>query len=249
MENPENQPIPSRREATIARLKERYPDKSFEDDEEVFGQISDDYDAIDSELNDYKKNEKALSDMFAADPRSAYFLQSWRDGEHPMTALVRQFGKEGLQELVENEDKMEEFAKANEEYLERVAKEKELEEQYQTNLGESIKTIESFQTDNGLSDDEVDKVVEQVMATVKDGIVGKFSRESLESAWKSLNYDADVEEAGIDGEVRGRNAKIDEKLRKRDEGDGTVSLDGKNGGVKGAATAPNNIFDLANEAR
>lgn len=249
MLNTDNQPIPSRRETTIARLKERYPDKKFEDDEEVFGQISDDYDAIDRELGEYRDREKSLIDMFASDPRSAYFMQSWRDGEHPMTAFVRQFGKEGLEELLQNEDKMDEFAKANEEYLERVAKEKDLEDEYQANIGESIKTIEVFQQEHGLSDADVDKTVVRLLDIVKDGIVGKFSRESLESARKSLNYDADVEEASIDGEVRGRNAKIDERLRRRETGDGTAPLDGKNGGVRGTPTSPNSIFDWARETK
>lgn len=45
---------------------------------------------------------------------------------------------------------------------------------------------------------------------------------------KAQNYDNDIEQAQMEGEVAGRNAKIEEKLRKGKQGDGTVALDGKN---------------------
>ncbi len=48
---------------------------------------------------------------------------------------------------------------------------------------------------------------------------------------KAQNYDADVEQAQMEGEVAGRNAKIEERLRKSRKGDGTAVLDGKNGKV------------------
>lgn len=46
---------------------------------------------------------------------------------------------------------------------------------------------------------------------------------------KAQNYDADIEQAQLEGEVAGRNSKIEEKLRKGKKGDGTVALDGRNG--------------------
>ena len=40
----------SKREKHLSRLRERYPDKKFEDDEEIYGQISDDYDQYEKDL-------------------------------------------------------------------------------------------------------------------------------------------------------------------------------------------------------
>ena len=45
----------------------------------------------------------------------------------------------------------------------------------------------------------------------------------------------DVEQADREGEVRGRNTKIEEKLRKGGKSDGTANLGSKNGGGKGAS--------------
>jgi len=55
-----------------------------------------------------------------------------------------------------------------------------------------------------------------------------------------------VTEAEQTGEVRGRNAKIDEKLRGRAKGDGTAVLDGKNG--MAGENRPRSIFDEARGA-
>ena len=80
------------------------------------------------------------------------------------------------------------------------------------------------------------------------GVMGKFSTETLDMACKALNYDADVAAAGEEGEVAGRNAKITEKLRKSNKGDGTAPLGGKNGQGVSAPRKTQSMFDLANEA-
>ena len=74
-------PSKSRRETALERLKARYPDKSFDDDESMYGQLLDDYDAGEQELNGYKDREKAFSDLFTSDPRSAKFLTDWKNGK------------------------------------------------------------------------------------------------------------------------------------------------------------------------
>ena len=111
-----------------------------------------------------------------------------------------------------------------------MAKNKELEEEYTANLQESLNQLDQVQADNGLTDDEVDEVMGFLASIVKDGVMGKFSAESMEMALKAVNHDMDVQDAEQTGEVRGRNAKISERLRGRKAGDGTAALDGKNGG-------------------
>ncbi len=247
-ENQTPTPTKSRREQFGERLKKKYPDRDFADEEALFGQIDDDYNDYDNQIGVLKDHEQKLSDMFSADPRSANFLTSWRKGEHPMTSFIRQFGKDGLEELVENEEKMEEFAKANEEYLARVAKEKELEEEYRKNLDASLKNLDMFQKEHGLTDEQTDKVMETLVGIVRDGIVGKFTPESIGMALNAINHDADINNARAEGEVAGRNAKIDEKLRKPQSGDGQPNLAGSNN----APTRKNisrSMFDLADEAR
>lgn len=85
----DNNGVKSRRDQQLERLRKKYPDKKFEDDEEIYGQISDDYDQYEQDLSGYKDREKAMSDMFAADPRSAQFLADMHNGNDPYVGLVK----------------------------------------------------------------------------------------------------------------------------------------------------------------
>lgn len=226
---PDKTTVKSNREKYAERLKAKYPDREFADDEAMWGQANEDYDGYDKEIAGYREQEKTLSDMFTSDPRSATFLAQWRKGKNPAVALVEMFGDDFVEEL-KDPAKQEELAQASKAYAERVAKEKEFEEQYQKNISETLKTLESMQQEEGYSDDDIDNAMTFLVGIMKDGIVGKFSPESIRMAMDAINHDADVEAAAMEGEVKGRNTKIEEKLRRSRRGDGTANLDGKNGG-------------------
>ena len=247
MAETDKQQVKSKRELMSDRLRSRYPDRDFADDEAMFGQISDDYDDYDNQLSGYKEREQKFADMFTSDPRSAHFINNWREGADPMVELVRQFGTD-VKEAIDDPARQEEMAAANKEYLERVAENEKLQQEYQKNLAESLQYLDTFQSEHGLSDDEVDNVMEHLVGIVRDGIVGKFTPESLNMALKAIKHDVDVTEASQEGEVRGKNAKIEERLRKRSKGDGTASLDGKNGTNTAVRQSPRSIFDEARDA-
>ena len=221
--------VATKREKMLARMKGKYPDKSFDDDEALYGQINDDYDDYDQQIQKYKDREQSFSDLFTSDPRSAKFLTDWRNGKDPAVALVEMFGDDFVDEL-KNPEKQEELAAASKAYAERVAKEKDYEEQYNQNIEETRATVEQLQEEEGLSDDEVDEAMEFLITIMKDGILGKFSADSIRMALKAIHHDEDVNDADQAGELRGRNARITERLRKRGRNDGTAALDGKNGG-------------------
>lgn len=237
MANTDKQAVTSKRDQMLERLKGRYPDREFADDEAVYGQIYDDYDDYDNQISGYQDREKSFTDMFTSDPRSAHFINNWRKGDDPVVGLIRQFGTD-IVDAVNDPERQEEIAAANKEFVERVAKEKELDDQYVQNLGESLEELQRFRDEKGYSDDEIDDAMEFLIGIVRDGVMGKFSPESIEMAMKAINHDADVETAGYEAEVRGKNAKIEEKLRRRGGGDGTSALDGKNG-AGGGRSMPN----------
>lgn len=237
MAETDNQAVKSRRDSFSERLKTKYPDRDFADDEALFGQISDDYDDYDSQLSGYKDREQKIADMFTSDPRSAHFVTTWRDGGDPVVEFVRMFGTD-IKDRLEDPEWQEQLASANKDFVERVAKEKELEEQYDANLDITKENLRQFQEQHGLSDEQVDEVFGVLAGIVGDGLVGKFSLDSMELAMKAINHDTDVEEAGAEGEVRGKNAKIDERLRSRKKGDGVSALNGKTTGSGGVRRGP-----------
>ena len=243
----DNNGVKSRRDQQLERMRKKYPDKKFEDDEEIYGQIYDDYDQYEQDLNGYKDREKAMSDMFAADPRSAQFLADMHNGQDPYVGLVKNFGV-NIEDVLHDPKMQEQIAEANKEYVERVAKSRKLDEEYEKNMDASLETLRQFQEERGMSDDQIDEVFGALITVVRDGVMGKFSKETLAMFVNAINHDSDVASASEEGRVAGRNDKIVEGLRKRAKGDGTAPLSGKNGG------APKNkrnmdIFDFANAAK
>ena len=242
----ETPPKKSKRDMLRERLSKKYPDKNFDDDEAFAGQVSDDYDDYDKRLADYQKNEQAIGDMFSTDPRATSFLMEWKDGSDPVVALVRTFGKD-IVDAADDPARQEEIAKANKEYIERVNKSKELDNEYETNLQESLQTLADAQKQNGWSDEQIDNAFQQLFQIVDDAVMGKFSPETLQLVMNAQNYNQDIATAQQEGEVKGRNAKIEEKLRKAKSGDGTPQLNGKNGKVQRSPTQQS-IFALASQA-
>lgn len=249
MEEVVNQNNRSKRELLMERLAKKYPDKDFSDDESFFGQISDDYDASDEELNGYKERETAFVNFLNADPRSASFMVDWKDGKNPLVALIERFGEEDFRDALDDPALREQLSEANQKFIERVAKEKELEEEYNSNITETLANLDKLQEEEGLSDEEIAEVMEFLSNIVKDGIVGKFTPESMAMARKALRHDENVAVASEEGEIRGRNAKIEEKLRKKGAGDGLPHLDGKNSVKEKSDKKPQTIFDIARQAR
>lgn len=256
----ESETVKSKRDLTLERMRGRYPDEQFDDDEQLFGRINDDYDQYDNELAGYKEREGKFSDMFTSDPRSARLMMSWKDGDDPAVALIRLYGQD-IKDAIDDPDKQEAIAEANKEYMERVAKEKQYEEEYSKNLAESLTLLEKAQKEKGLSDEQIDDAMAWFIGVAKDAMMGKFSPETIEMIIKAQNYDNDVAQAGEEGEVRGKNTKVTETLRKPTRGDGTAQLDGKNGGGRRKAPMPDmgaidrygdgsmNIFERGGEKR
>lgn len=227
-------PATPNRDKLRKRLSERYPDQNFDADEDFYGRIDSDYEDYEGQLGRYRENEGKMVDLFNRDPRSARFLKEWADGNDPVILMIRHYGSD-IKEILDDPDKIEEIAKVNKEYVDRVAQEKNLEDQYEKNLEESLTLLEQVQKDRNLSDDDMEKVIAQLRDDANDVLMGRFTQDAIDRVLKALNYDQDVEAAGYEGEVRGKNKKIDEKLRKRNQGDGLARIQGSTGGGVGQA--------------
>lgn len=77
---------------------------------------------------------------------------------------------------------------------------------------------------------------------------GSVGEELLEALLKAVTYDRAVAVADREGEVRGRNALIVERLRRAEVSDGVPALQSSRGGSD-TGKRSRSIFDLASEAR
>ncbi len=247
-ENKTPEPARSRREQFGERLKKKYPDREFADDEALFGQIDDDYADYDNRIGQYAEREKSLTDLFSRNPRSAQFLTDMAKGADPWLAVIERLGIDGITDLINDPEKQAEYAEANKKYVERLAKEKTLEEEYRKNIAGSMELLEKIQQERQLGDETIDAAMDLILRIADEAIVGKFTAETVDMALKAVNHDSDMSNARAEGEVAGRNAKIDEKLRKPDKGDGTPTLAGSNNAPT-RKTGNRSMFDLADEAR
>lgn len=244
----EPQKVKSKRDLVSERLTSKHPDKEYTDDEALFGQINDDYDEYENTLKEKNDNENKLTNMFSEYPHSARFIADMANGTNPWVAMVEQLGMDGITDIFENPKYKEELAKAQEKHIERLTKQNDLEKEYNTNLTASLEMFQQAQEELQMTDEQLDQAVDLLMGIANDAIVGKFSRESLDMALKAINHDADMVSAREEGAIQGRNAKIEEKLRKPNKSsDGVPILGGTNNGPS-RRPSRESIFELASEA-
>ena len=244
----ENNAVKSRRAQHLERLRTKYPEKKFEDDEEIFGQISDDYDAFEAENGAMKERERTLSNMFRENPQAAFILNDMREGKDPVMSLVRRLGIE-VKDVIDDPAMQDKIEEANKEYLDRVARSRKLDEEYERNLETTLhKTLPEYMQEHGLSEEEIDSICGAWIQIVKDGIMGKLTPDTITLIANALNHDTDVANAQEEGEVAGRNAKIMEKMRNSKKGDGITNLNGRNGTPSQRGNKQPSVFDLAREA-
>lgn len=243
----EQEQVRSRRDQLSERLKQKYPDKEYADDEALFGQINDDYDNYDNELSGYKDRESKLTSMLSKDPHSAQFITDMAQGKDPWTSLINRIGIDGVKEMLEDPSKMDAYSASNKEYIERMAKQKGLEEEWEKNMKTTLEMLEQKQQKLGLTDEEIDAAADWIRDVTNDAVIGIIKPETIDMALKAINHDADIAAASQEGEIRGKNAKVEAQLRKPKRGDGTPALAGANN--NSAPQRMNSIFDIADGAR
>jgi hypothetical protein len=220
----ENQEKKNNRELIIERLSAKYPEREWVDDEALFGQVGADYDDYDNQLNGYKEREGKLEKLFAENPRAAQFVSDMAHGKDPWIGVIEFVGSDGVLQLMNDPEKKEALDAANKAYAERLAEQKRLEEEYEKNQAEAIKLREQLDAQYG--EEVVDAALAVIDQIFKDALVGKVTPETFDMALKVVRHDSDVDNARSEGVIAGRNAKIEEGLRKRQGGDGMPAMGG-----------------------
>lgn len=253
MENIENEKVKSKREAFLERFKNKRPDVDVDDEEALWGAISDDTDDMSGRLSRQEEIDRAMSDRFENDPSFGGFFLDALGGKSPVVAFIERYG-EDIRNYLDDPEKAEELAEANRKYLERISQESELETQYNTNLEASLAVAEELEKE-GYNEDQINQAFEAVLTDAQKAILGEITREMLETKLKGLNYDNDIAEAEQVAEVRGKNTKIEEKMKKLSpdenlppmiEGKGTASTPKKGNKTTDALdrlTRKPNIFE------
>lgn len=197
----------------LSRARERYPDRTFADlGAEPQEGVADLDEAISEMLEEYATNQKTydekngrLSELLMSDPSAAEFIQKWVDTGDPRTALIEAFGDE----LGMNEESQANFKESLASYRERKSANDALEAAAQENLQASYAALDQWGDAKGLSLEDKRDVFLLLFGIVANGMENKYTPEDFEMAYNALHYANDVANARHEGEVAGRNSKIE----------------------------------------
>ncbi len=225
MEKTDIKQNPKKRDLVTERLRQRNPDMNLDDEEVMFGRINDDYDDYDRRIGEMEDQQKNFADIMVKDPRTARLLVGMRDGKDMITEIFRMYGPD-IKEALDDPERLSKITEANKEFAEKVAEESKYEETYNTNMDQSIDDIDKWQEETGASDDDINNAIAQLMTITKDFVLGKFTPDTIQMLINAANHDNDVATAAHEGEVRGKNAKIEATLKQKKKGDGVSALSG-----------------------
>lgn len=215
--------LPSR-QIVIKRLTRLFPERSFDTDEELFDILAE-YDAkLDEKYDKLRKDQSSLASLFMSNPKMGGFISDVVEGEDPLIACVRYFGKDML-ECAGDERRMAEIRKENDEYLARMNRVRETEKEINENWKRSETAIERFKESKGMSEGDFEIFLSKVCRICEQVFMSEFTYELLDTLYKGINYDEDIDSAQEAGEVKGRNMRIMFD-REKDEGDNVPGLKG-----------------------
>ena len=205
-ENEETLPQTSRG-VIVKRLIKHFPDRDFDNDDELF-EILATYDAdLDERYEKLRKDQTKLAHLFTSNPKMAGFISTVIEGEDPLIACVRYFGGDVL-ECAYDENRLMQLRRENDAYLERMQSFAKTEKEMEENWKVSAKSIENFKEVKGMTDEEFNIFMEKVCHLCEHVFMCDFSFDVLETLFKGINYDTDVDIAEQTGEVKGRNQRI-----------------------------------------
>lgn len=217
MEAIENEKVMSSRDKLRDRYAKRYPERDFggeNSESSIDDEIIAELEGYDAEIQGYRDNDKKIKDLFNSDPRSGRFLVSWAaGGGNPIQYILDIFGPD-IQEALQSEEGRAKIVESTNAYLERKAQEEAGEAERMANYEQSINDLAAFADEKGLSEEQAIAIFEKINQIGFDVIEGRYTREAYEMAYNAMNYDTDVETARKEGEVAGKNKKIEERLAK-----------------------------------
>ena len=215
-------PMPNR-SAFAERYKKRHHDRDFEDKEDRYQQLNDDFDLLDQ----YEENGRALGQFYDNNRWLAAMTQDLRD--NPDLDPITWMADNGvdIEEALKDEDYRKKIADHIQEFQQKQTEGEAAQKEMEENLNASADNLKSL----GLSDDENMKLWKYLFEEVIDPAQkGDVSADTWKMVQKAMNYDSDVETARQEGGMRARNEKIRNQVKRNEQSDNLPPSLGQGGG-------------------
>lgn len=206
------------KDKVFERVRTRRPDWKDDDLDGMYDALDEEYSEMSAGIDRYKANDDKLREMLLSDPEIAGVFYDIMNGANPAVSFVRHFG-DRIKDAAEDEQLMKEFEAASAEYKKRVDEENTLRATREANTASAVQAIDSFRQEKGLNDEEMAAFLSELFAILDSFITLDIKPDMLDKLYKAMHYDADVDDAARLGEIKGRNSKIKEEIRRR-KGDG-----------------------------
>lgn len=216
MEGTENQKVLSSREKMKDRYSKRYPDRDFnaENEQNAIDDLAwEDIEGMESMLGEYETNSKRLVDLFSENPKAGQMFMHMAGGGNPIQYFIENFGDEFI-DAMNSEEGKQAFLESHDKWLKKMSDSKKLDEERDANYAKSIEALQAFRDEKGLTDEQAIDVFKRLNQVGEEMVMGIYTPESFQMAYNAMNYDKDVQSAREEGEVNGRNSRIEERLRK-----------------------------------
>lgn len=214
------QPTVSHRDKVRARVGASRPELNMDDEEAVYGAISEDYDNYDNiqkENEGYKKRERDFADFITSGEHNGEYWEGLANGKDLFEIAVGIHGRDNLLEYLQSEEAIKKYEEADNAYKEKIAKNKELEEASQKNLEETDAALNKAVEEGRFTEEEANNAIEGLLDLADALKMNVCKPEWIEMWLKAQSYDHDVESARSEGHADGVNEGIDKQMSSRRE--------------------------------
>lgn len=222
-------PAPKFSDKFRERIKGAYPEDDFSDDEAYFQKASEQLDNLEQYKNNNLEANKALMEIFNAEPAVAEVLKDMIEGASFREAIARHFSPEELMPIEGDPDR-EGWKKNAEARAERLAENEKINQTRAENNDFTAKEIRDFAKDNNLDPEKATSVLDQIGSVLDEAYSGRISRNLLNVIYKGFNHDENVRTAAETARIAGRNEKIMTEKETKPKGDGLPMLGNANVG-------------------
>lgn len=221
------------RDRLMERYSKSYPDRKFEGDNadnDLFDLTADEFDKFEEEHKSYKEKSDKLNKLFNDFPESSEIFRAMvLNKEHPFDYIIDHYG-DRLAEALESEEGKASLKKHREEKAKRDAENEEADKQFEANIAESLKALEAWGVKKKLDTNAQAEHFLKIRQALNDFADGKISEETYDLFWNGAHYANDVALAREEGEVNGRNSKIEaERLQSKTRKASAPTLGGRGG--------------------
>jgi hypothetical protein len=216
-------PKPS--EAFRNRIKSAHPDQDFSDDETYFQKASEQLDNLEQYKNNNMEANKALMEIFDAEPAIAEVLKDMVQGASFREALSRHFSPDELTPQ-EGDPDMEGWKKNADARSKKLADNELANKTRAENEEFTTQEIKKFAEKNNISPDKAEEELSKIGEVLDEAYSGRISSNLLQTIYQGIKHDSDVETAMSTGQIAGRNEKIVAQKQEKPMGDGLPVIKG-----------------------